>query len=148
MREPSLEKWNTTTQVHAWGWNNRRCWLMLHFLFSPESLYANVRFCNAVQCGYSKAVWGLATKACPHHKQKRCWSPRVKFPSGVLQTEEHLDWITASVTERNERDVINCNYLLRTEWRKRHMHSEILLLSSLVLHCLTNLGSSPDLQPG
>lgn len=87
---------------------NRRCWLMLCFPFSPESLYTNARFCNVVQCGYSKAVWGLATKACPHHRQKRC-SLRMKFPSGVLQIGEHLDWITASITERNNWDVINCN---------------------------------------
>lgn len=80
---------------------------MLCFPFSPESLYTNVKFCNAVQCGYSKAVWDMATRACPHHRQKSC-SLGVKFPAGVLQTEEDLD-LNHSICYRNKLDVIKWN---------------------------------------
>lgn len=58
-----------------------------NFPFSPGNLCTNMRLCYEAQCGYSKAICGLVTKACPHHRQKRCFS-RVKFTSGVLQTEE------------------------------------------------------------
>lgn len=80
--------------------NNRRCWLMLHFSLTPESLQTNVRFCGVVQCGYPKAVCGLATKACSHHKGDDPW---VKFLSDVLQIEETL-WPNR---ERNNWDVLN-----------------------------------------
>lgn len=53
---------------------------MFHFPFFPGSLYTNMRFCYEALCGYSKALCGLVTKVCPHHRQKRCF-PRVKFPS-------------------------------------------------------------------